>query len=221
MDINKLLSADLEPHIGETRLVEGQLSMCIASWVSYGGGSGPLWAIENQPCQFTTIKGGGYLEGICKKVTPKTHSVTLHIVKGHTWGGLVEGTDVELHVSQIGRYDSIKNCGKELQEESDRIVKKTELEKRFVEISVQELRHDIPNAYVKGFNKLIGVESYKKLEELIHSYEKVTKEVGKSDNLIMFYKHQPIRNAGDQFRRKLKAFVETYNKQKENTNEND
>ena len=221
MDINKLLSADLEPHVGETRLVEGQLSMCIASWVSYGGGSGPLWATENKPCQFTTVRGGGYFEGICIKVNPKNQSLTVNITNGNTWGYLVEGTNVVLHVSQIGRYHGIKNGVKKLQEESDRIVKQIELEKRFVEISIQELRHDIPDAYVKGFNKLIGVKSYKKLEELIHSYEKVTKEVGKSESLIMFYKHQPIRNAGDQFRRKLKAFVETYNKQMENINGND
>jgi hypothetical protein len=213
MDLNKILTAYLEPHVGETCLVDGQLSMCIASCVSYGGGSGPLWAVENQPCQFTTVKGGGYLEGICKKVTPKTHSVTLHIVKGHTWGVLVEGTDVELHVSQIGRYDRIKNCGKELLDESDRVLKKLELEKRFVQISIQELRHDIPSAYVKGFNKLVGVQSYKIFEELIYSYEKVTKEVSKSENLTMFYKHQPIRNAGDQFRRKLEKFIQTHKKQ--------
>ena len=66
---------------------------------------------------------------------------------------------------------------------------------------------------LNGFNKLIGVQSYKIFEELVHAYEKVTKEVGKSENLTMFYKHQPIRNAGDQFRRKLEKFVETYNRQ--------
>lgn len=213
MDLNKILEAHLEPIVGETHLVDGQLSMCIASFVSYGGGSGPLWATENQSCQFTTVKGGGYLEAICKKVSPKKLTITLHIIKGSTWGILAEGTDVELHVSQIGRYDSIKNCGKELLDESDRVLKKIELEKRFVQISIQELRRDIPAAYVKGFNKLVGVQSYKIFEELIHSYEKVTKEVSKSENLAMFYKHQPIRNAGDQFRRKLEKFVETYNRQ--------
>lgn len=213
MDLNKILEAHLEPKVGETHLVDGQLSMCIASFVSYGGGSGPLWAIENQSCQFTTVKGGGYLEAICKKVSPKKLTITLHIIKGSTWGILAEGTDVELHVSQIGRYDRIKNCGKELLDESDRVLKKIELEKRFVQISIQELRRDIPAAYVKGFNKLVGVQSYKIFEELIHSYEKVTKEVSKSENLAMFYKHQPIRIAGDQFRRKLEKFVETYNRQ--------
>jgi hypothetical protein len=213
MDLNKILAADIEPKVGETHLVDGQLSMCIASFVSYGGGSGPLWATENQSCQFTTVKGGGYLEAICKKVSPKKLTITLHIIKGSTWGILVEGTDAELHVSQIARYDSIQNNKKELLEESDRALKKIALEKRFLEISIQELRRDIPAAYVNGFNKLIGVQSYKIFEELIHSYEKVTKEVGKSENLTMFYKHQPIRNAGDQFRRKLEKFVETYNRQ--------
>ena len=33
----------------------------------------------------------------------------MHIIKGSTWGILVEGTDAELHVSQIARYDSIQN----------------------------------------------------------------------------------------------------------------
>ena len=212
MDIKKLLETNLEPQVGETRLVDGELSMCVATWASYGGGSGPLWAIENQTCQFTTVRDDRYYEGICKKVNPKNHSITIHIIKGNTWGYLVEGTNVVLHASQVRRLHGTKHNGMELIEETDKIVKQVELENRFNEISLEELRHDIPNSHIKGFNKLIGVENYKELEDLIYSYHKVTKEVGKSDSLIMFYKHQPIRDAGDQFRKKLKNFIESYNR---------
>lgn len=215
MDRKKLVNSYGGPQVGETRLVDGELAMCIASMANYGGGSGPLWAIENQPCQFTTKRIGRYFEGFCKKVDPTDLTVTIHISNGNTWGLLVEGTNVVLHADQFGRYHGIRDAWKELFDECDQVTKQVELEKRFQEISIQELRRDIPNAYLNSFNKLLGVEDFKKFEELALAYQKVIAEVNNCDDLIKFHKQQSVRNSGDQFRRKLKQFIDLYNKQED------
>jgi hypothetical protein len=95
------------------------------------------------------------------------------------------------------------------------VVKQVELEKKFIEISLQELRRDIPNAYLDSFNKLLGVEDFKKFEEIALLYQKVISEVNKCEDLIKFHKQQSVRNSGDQFRRKLKQFIDSYNKQED------
>lgn len=44
------------PQVCETRIEDGQLSMCINPNINYGGGSGPLWAVENHVAQFTVAE---------------------------------------------------------------------------------------------------------------------------------------------------------------------
>ena len=215
MDTRKHLAADMEPEVGDTCLINGELAMCIAAMANYGGGSGPLWAIENHPCQFTTRRIGRYFEGFCKKVDPENLLVTVRISSGNTWGLLVEGTNVVLHATQFGRYHGLRDASSELFTECDQVVKQVELEKRFIEISLQELRRDIPNAYLDSFNKLLGVEDFKKIEEIALAYQKVISEVNKCEDLIKFHKQQSVRNSGDQFRRKLKQFIDSYNKQED------
>jgi hypothetical protein len=85
------------PRVGETRIEDGQLSMCINPNANYGGGSGPLWAVENQLTQFTVAEHRGYLEGICRKVDPKSKMVTIELTKGTTWGRLVSGSIVKFN----------------------------------------------------------------------------------------------------------------------------
>ena len=43
-------------------------------------------------------------------------------------------------------------------------------------------------------------------------YQKVISDVNKCEDLIKFHKQQSVRNSGDQFRRKLKQFIDSYNK---------
>jgi hypothetical protein len=61
--------------------MEGQLAMCVNPMASYGGWSGPLWAIEGVRYKFS-LRGGptGYQEGFCEKVDPRCPTVTFRMI---------------------------------------------------------------------------------------------------------------------------------------------
>ncbi len=69
------------PHVGELRVMEGRLAMCVNPMASYGGWSGPLWAIEGVRYTFS-LRGGptGYQEGFCEKVDPRCPTVTFRMI---------------------------------------------------------------------------------------------------------------------------------------------
>jgi hypothetical protein len=105
------LSDELTPPIvGETRLHNGQKSMCIEPEANYGGGSGPLWATENHIAQFAVrdFWWRGYMRGHCQRVDPVRKSVHLQVITGPSWGWLAQGSVVELPASRIKRYDTLE-----------------------------------------------------------------------------------------------------------------
>ena len=61
--------------------MEGRLAMCVNPMASYGGWSGPLWAIEGVRYKFS-LRGGptGYQEGFCEKVDPRCPTVTFRMI---------------------------------------------------------------------------------------------------------------------------------------------
>jgi len=197
---------------GETRLVNGQLAMCISPCASYGGGSGPLWAIENQECQFTARERGIYFEGICRKVLPKELKVTIEILNGGTWGDLSSGNALTLHVDEIGRYHVPTQHSRGLISESRKHFEEKNNALRFYEISSEQLSRDISSAYEASINKILAVDDYKQFEELLMSYKKLTVEIKERKDCFMFDKSHPLMNARDQFRRKLKAFIQSNSK---------
>ncbi len=67
----------------------------------------------------------------------------------------------------------------------------------------------------KSPSRLSSRSAFKKFEELALAYQKVIAEVNNCDDLIKFHKQQSVRNSGDQFRRKLKQFIDLYNKQED------
>ena len=107
--VNDIINADIELKSGETRIEEGQLAMCITPFASYGGGSGALWAVENQCVQFTTEAHPTYMEGICRKVNPRSRTVAIEITRGPTWGSLAMGDTAILPISVL--ILSCPSCG--------------------------------------------------------------------------------------------------------------
>lgn len=63
-------------------------------YASYGGGSGPLWAIEGEAFQFTTEESWGYQKGRCIRVT------SLVVVLA-----MPDGQSVEIPLGQVQRFD--------------------------------------------------------------------------------------------------------------------
>ena len=61
--------------------MEGRLAMCVNPMASYGGWSGPLWAIEGVRYKFS-LRGGptGYQEGFCEKVDPRCPTITFRMI---------------------------------------------------------------------------------------------------------------------------------------------
>ena len=82
--VDQILSKQQPLKAGEVKFIDGKKAMCIASKASYGGGSGPLWAIEDMVCQFTTASHYGYLEGVCRQVLPNEQCIVIEITKGIT-----------------------------------------------------------------------------------------------------------------------------------------
>lgn len=208
MNLNEMLNRPAELMAGETQLMGGQLAMCICPWASYGGGSGPLWAIENHSCQFTTKWQGFYLEGVCRKVDPKNRKVTIDITVGKTWGPFEAGRSVTLHVRDIRRFHAPRSGITQQIDDTQCLYEAKAREKRFAEITLIELPHEVSDSYEVALNKMFGVIDYKRLEDLLKAYQKLTGEISSRQETFMHDKSHPLMNARDQFRRKLKSFIQ-------------
>lgn len=208
MNLNDMLQRSAELMVGETQIMDGQLAMCICPCASYGGGSGPLWAIENHRCQFTTKWQGFYVEGICRKVDPKNLQVTIDITHGKTWGPFESGRSVTLHVRDIRRFHAPRASITQQMDDTQCLYEDKAREQRFNEISIIELPSEISESYETSLNKMFGFVDYKKLEDLLRAYQKLTSEINLKQETFMHDKSHPLMNARDQFRRKLKAFIQ-------------
>ena len=209
MNLNDMLQRPAELMVGETRFMDGQLAMCICPCASYGGGSGPLWAIQNHRCQFTTKWQGFYVEGICRKVDPKNLQVTIDITLGKTWGPFEAGRSVTLHVRDIRRFHAPRPSITQQIDDTQYLYEAKAREKRFTEISLNELPHEVSESYEVALNKMFGVVDYKRLEDLLKAYQKLTGEINSRQETFMHDKSHSLMNARDQFRRKLNAFIQT------------
>jgi ADP-ribosyl-[dinitrogen reductase] hydrolase len=66
----KLLCSHTNPEQGKLYTINGRKCLCINPWVSYGGGSLPLWAVEGYSAQLTIrYSGKGYVRGKCIAVS--------------------------------------------------------------------------------------------------------------------------------------------------------
>lgn len=82
-----------EIEMGQLATIRGHRAVYL-HYASYGGGSGPLWAIEGRPAEFTTSFLGPYQKGVCRRV----HSDRVEME-------LSDGSIVEIPLGDFGRYD--------------------------------------------------------------------------------------------------------------------
>ena len=81
-----------DPPTGTLAKIKGRNAVYLY-YASYGGGGGPLWAIEGVEVQLTTHDDWTYIQGVCEKVSPE--SILFHS----------DGNKYEIPISKIGRYD--------------------------------------------------------------------------------------------------------------------
>jgi ADP-ribosyl-[dinitrogen reductase] hydrolase len=78
---------------GQLALIKGHKAAYLY-YASYGGVSGPLWAVEGQICRFTTRSDWQFRRARCRQVTPETVVLQLD-----------DNDIVVLAVGEIGRYE--------------------------------------------------------------------------------------------------------------------
>lgn len=205
-----LYTPDNLPRLGETRIEDGQLAMCINPYISYGGGSGDLWAVENQIAQFTVKEHRGYLQGICRKVEPKTKMVTIEITKGATWGRLMSGSIVKFSVADIIRYHPASDAGEQLIFQSQKLRSEIWAKEVFIERSIADLERALASEYQEQLAKVLGEAEHAAMRELITAYLIASQEVNKSMGHCL---HMPSR-ALKQAKQKLHETFDSYVKAK-------
>ena len=168
--VKELINADIELKFGETKIVDGQLAMCINPLTSYGGGSGSLWAVENQGAQFTTEAHPAYLQGICRKVDPRGKTITIEITRGPTWGTLAMGETVTLPIATIRRYHLAPQAGESLVFDSQAMRSRILAEQAFVKISQREIGEALATEHGKVLGSLIGEPVHSALQDVCSHY---------------------------------------------------
>ena len=196
------------PRIGETRIEDGQLSMCINPNANYGGGSGPLWAVENQLAQFTVAEHRGYLEGICRKVEPKNKMVTIELTKGTTWGRLVSGSIVKFSIKDIIRYHAASDAGEQLIFQSQKLRSEIWAKEMFIDCSVTDLQRSLSNEYQEQLGKVLGESEHATARELIVAYIHASEEVNKSRGHCLHMPSRALKHAKQKIHAALAAYVE-------------
>ena len=150
--------------------------MCITPKATYGGGCGPLWAIEGMPCQFTTASHYGYLQGVCTKVLPDERCLVIEITKGDTWGHYATGTLMKFHAANIHRYHSPSDEGDVLLDRSQRFQSSIASKKAFIDISTKELLAAIEKSHHDGVKNRLGNDCYQYVRKVVWLYMQISKK---------------------------------------------
>ena len=176
--VDQVLSKTQPLRAGEIKLIDGKKAMCIAPKAAYGGGFGPLWAIEDIACQFTTARHYGYLEGICKQVLPNERCIVIEITKGDTWGKYSTGTLMKFHTANIHRYHIPSEEGDLLLQRTQRFQCSIASKKAFVDISTKELLASIENGHHDGIKDKLGNDCYQYVHKVVWLYMQISKKLG-------------------------------------------
>ena len=91
----------------------GRRCLCIHPWVSYGGGSLALWAVEGDSAQLTLRRqSSGYIVGKCLKISKRPVGITFQPQSAHNgWPDIAKADDPKkiearfLKIDDIARYD--------------------------------------------------------------------------------------------------------------------
>lgn len=161
---------------GEVKFIDGKKAMCISPKASYGGGFGPLWAIEDIACQFTTASHYGYLEGVCRQVLPIERCIVIEITKGSTWGHYSTGTWMKFHAANIHRFHAPSEEGDLLLKRSQRYQSSIVSKKAFIDISTKELLAAIESGHHDGVKDKLGNDCYQYVHKVVWLYLQISKK---------------------------------------------
>ena len=104
--ISGLLNKIDNPVKGSIYELEGRKCLCVSNWATYGGGSGPLWAVEGHSAQLTLRHPKtGYIQGICIEVSEEPSGI--YFKPGNDgWEDEGDRSIKFLALNDIGRYDT-------------------------------------------------------------------------------------------------------------------
>ncbi len=176
--VDKVLTKSQPLKAGEVKLIDGKKAMCITPKAAYGGGFGPLWAIEDMACQFTTASHYGYLEGTCRQVLPIERCIVIEITKGSTWGHYSTGTWMKFHAANIHRYHAPSEEGDLLLKRSQRYQCSLVSKKAFIDISTKELLAAIESGHHDGVKDKLGNDCYQYVHKVVWLYLQISKKLG-------------------------------------------
>lgn len=156
-----------EPRVGEIRVIDGKLAMCISAGKTYGGWSGPLWAIEGLTCKLTYAGSRGrYREAICTQIDPVRLEVSFHLLKLQTEPPELSGEELTLAADAIGRLDPVYPDWKLRAWNDER--KARDSESRLKTVGA-ELAQNLRSTHTATWKALLGHATFSKLQELLET----------------------------------------------------
>jgi hypothetical protein len=101
MNLQDLLFKPAELKAGETKLINGAITMCINPQTCHG----PLWAIKGRCAMFSVDGHNGYIKALCSNVSPNKGFITMEIIKGpHP-----RGTVLNITLDEVRRYQDVED----------------------------------------------------------------------------------------------------------------
>jgi hypothetical protein len=160
-----------DPYIGETKLVDGRRAMCLNPCANYGGGSGPLWAVEGHLAEFTVHGAkGGYMLGRCRKVLPRYKVIAVDVLDGLTWGPYATGERALISCDRIGRYNNLRQGRSPLIQRLGTRDQELRSRQAFEETTIRELEGLLRQQYRKEIGETLGEGTTQTLEALVRHY---------------------------------------------------
>lgn len=208
MELGQIFRSDSEfpyPKVGEVQMVDGKRSMCVCSCASYGGGSGPLWATEQEIALITVVgfRYPGYIEVWCDSVDPIKKTIDIRVTKGPTWGPLRQGARVRIGADQIGRYENRPGSRPDFVEECRDLELVIQARQAFVDITRVELEREFVRAQSVELGKLIGEPEAQRCHQLIKDYLALLRLVDQNGGLFLREPNKRTRSLA----RRIKAAV--------------
>ena len=162
---------NLDPVAGEMRVMDGRLAMCVNPFASYGGKSGPIWAIEGVSFKFTaTGRRDRYVDGVCEKVDPIAQTVTFLMIQPKTHPAQLSGEVLTFHISEIGRLEPEYPNWKISYWKEQQRVQYTESILESVGFNMDDA---VKNRHTGSWKKLVGDVTYGQLIDLLETTREV------------------------------------------------
>jgi hypothetical protein len=198
-----------DPYIGEIKLVNGRRAMCLNPCANYGGGSGPLWAIEGYLAEFTVHDAkGGYMLGRCRKVLPRYKAIAVDVLDGLTWGSYSTGMRALISCDRIGRYNNLRQGRNSLIQQLRMRDQELRNRQAFEETTIRELEGLLRQQYRKEIGETLGEETTKTLEALVRHYINFCSGMTKSQGQAVRAMSKKMKSSKRQIKALLRGDVQ-------------